>query len=286
MENSFFLQNSGAKKTIDELFQGGRLPHGILLQGGDDVLRSETAKYIALKCQCLSQQPPCGKCSQCIKVLSGCHSDVSAARGSGKTGVISIDEIRRITFDAYIKANEGKCKVYFLFDADKKLTREAQNAFLKTLEEPPDRVIFVLTCESEKALLPTIRSRVTLVSLENKSEQDSEIRQLAEGIVMAVLDSREFPLMEALACIITDRSRAKEILTEVKEVLRESLSECFLVTTGSETAEKAGLKLRKLKILKLIEATDGAVVYINQNGDMSLLSAYLCGKYRRIAWQK
>lgn len=286
MESGLFLNNENAKKRIDALFQSGRIPHGILLRGGDEELRKDCAKYMAMKFQCISQNPPCGKCGQCIKVMSDCHSDVITAKGSGKTGIISIEEIRRISADSVIKANEGKYKVYFLFDVDKKLMREGQNAFLKTLEEPPEKVVFIMTCESEKSLLDTIRSRVTLLSLDSKEEVSGEILETAENIVLSILENREFPLMKSLAPIIGDRAKAKEILLQVKEILRKSLSQCFMVETGSQTAEKASLKLNKLKILKLMEATDNALIYIDQNGDMNLLSACLCGKYRRIAWQK
>ena len=284
MENAFFSNDINAKKLIDNFFQRGRIPHGILLRGGNSELRRECAMYMAMRYQCVGDNPPCGKCGQCLKILSDCHSDVITARGSGKTGIISIEEIRRITGDSVIKANEGKYKVYILFDVDKKLMREAQNAFLKTLEEPPENVVFIMTCESDKALLDTIRSRVTLISLDNKEQVSQEISGFAEDIVMSMLQTREFPLMKALGCIIADK--AKEILLQVKEILRKSLSQCFMVETDSDIAEKASLKLGKIKILKLIEATDSAVMYIEQNGDMNLLSAYLCGKYRRIAWQK
>ncbi len=286
MENAFFSNDINVKKLIDNFFQRGRIPHGILLRGGNAELRRECAMYMAMRYQCVGDNPPCGKCGQCLKILSDCHSDVITARGSGKTGIISIEEIRRITGDSVIKANEGKYKVYILFDVDKKLMREAQNAFLKTLEEPPENVVFIMTCESDKALLDTIRSRVTLISLDNKEQVSQEISGFAEDIVMSMLQTREFPLMKALACIIADRAKAKEILLQVKEILRKSLSQCFMVETDSDIAEKASLKLGKIKILKLIEATDSAVMYIEQNGDMNLLSAYLCGKYRRIAWQK
>lgn len=286
MEEKFFSKNAGAREKIDALFDGKRLPHGILICGGDQELRKECARYAALKLQCVSPEPPCGKCGQCIKILSDCHSDVITAKGSGKTGIISIEEIRRITADAYIRANEGKYKVYFLFDVDKKLMRESQNAFLKTLEEPPENVLFIMTCEREKSLLDTIRSRITLLRLDIREQVSPEIEKTAENILLAVLENREFPLLKELAAVISDRAKAKEILLQVKEILRKSLSQCFMVETNSQTAEKVALKLGKLKILKLIEATDGAVAFIDQNGDMNLLSAYLCGKYRRIAWQK
>lgn len=286
MESGFFSLESSAKKKIDSLFNNGRVPHGVMLRGGDEELRKECARYMAMKLQCAASEPPCGRCSQCVKVMSDSHCDVVTARGSGKTGNISIEEIRRLTADSAIIANEGKYKVYLLFDVDKRLMREGQNAFLKTLEEPPENVVFILTCESDTSLLDTIRSRVTVLSLDNREKVSKEAQENAESIVLAVLENREFPLLEALACLITDRANAREILLQVKEILRKSLSQCFMVETGSQTAEKASLKLGKTKILKLMEATDGAVGYIDQNGDMNLLSAYLCGKYRRIAWQK
>lgn len=286
MEKGFFTHNLFPREKIDSLFQSGRLPHGILLRGGNEDLRRECAKYMAMKLQCLSPEPPCGKCSQCLKVASDSHCDVVTARGSGKTGNISIEEIRRLSADCAIMANEGKYKVYLLFDVDKRLMREGQNAFLKTLEEPPDKVVFILTCESDAPLLDTVRSRVTVLSLDNLEESSEEAAENAESIVLAIMENREFPLLKDLSCLIADRGRAREILLQVKELLRKSLSQCFMVETGSQTAEKAALKLGKLKILKLMEATDGAIAYIDQNGDMNLLSAYLCGKYRRIAWQK
>lgn len=111
---------------------------------------------------------PCGVCPSCIRDAADSHADIQVftqdrlpAQDRGKL-TVGIKLIRLLTADVQIKPYEGGRKVYILPDADK-LTTEAQNALLKTLEEPPSYAVLILIARGTEAFLPTILSRcVTL----------------------------------------------------------------------------------------------------------------------------
>ena len=150
------------------LLQSERLPHAVALQSAGRDMREGCARLLARWAVCTGgEERPCGGCPGCIKERAGTHPDVYTAQGTGKTQAIPVDEIRKICSDAYIIPNEARAKVYVLPDADKMLA-PAQNAFLKVLEEPPQNILFLLTCENAQNLLQTIRSRVTVFVLDKK----------------------------------------------------------------------------------------------------------------------
>jgi DNA polymerase-3 subunit delta' len=110
---------------------------------------------------------PCRTCRPCRKVFAGTHPDVimveKEADGKGKERrELYVDQIRALIADAYIRPNEAERKVYIVRDAGD-MNESAQNAFLKLLEEPPYYAAFLLCVANEASLLPTVRSRCTLL---------------------------------------------------------------------------------------------------------------------------
>ncbi len=101
----------------------------------------------------------CGNCSACRKLEMGVHPDLIEVRGVNKNGAYSVDQIRELRKDALIYPNEGRKKIYILHEVEK-MRQEAQDAFLKILEEPPAFVVFILLCNDESRLLATVLSRV------------------------------------------------------------------------------------------------------------------------------
>ncbi len=106
---------------------------------------------------------PCGECSQCDRIARGIHADVMTVTiPPAEDGVqhkeISVDQIRDVERAVALAPFEGRTRVVIIDPADR-LSTGAQNAFLKTLEEPPPNAVFVLVAAREDALLPTVRSR-------------------------------------------------------------------------------------------------------------------------------
>lgn len=111
---------------------------------------------MALNCTGAAADKPCGICSSCIRTGSGNHPNVELVRPTGQS--IKIKQIRQIISDTARKPFESGYKVIIMENAEK-MTHDAQDAFLKTLEEPPANTVFLLLAENHNLLLPTIVSR-------------------------------------------------------------------------------------------------------------------------------
>ncbi len=150
-----------------------RLSHAYILSSPDRAACLELAEQIAAAAVCeRGTDAPCGRCRGCRKARNGTHPDIQHIRREEGKAFLSVAQIRAMTADAYILPNEAVRKVYILDEADKMKTPEAQNAALKTLEEPPAGVIFLLCAENAGVLLPTVRSRC--VELSTNSEKSGE----------------------------------------------------------------------------------------------------------------
>ncbi|MBE6734283.1 MAG: hypothetical protein E7563_02925 [Ruminococcaceae bacterium] len=263
-----------------------RMPHALIITGGDDTTRQEFAEFLCKWSVCTSDHSPCGECAQCRKAEGKNHIDIYYAKGKGKTNGIPVEEIREIIKDTAIKPNEAKRKVYVLYDADKRMGKESMNAFLKTLEEPSQDILFILTAENLKAVPVTILSRCTCLTLESSIGVSDKTMELAEGILLGIISSSELDLLKALG-IITTRQVALEVLPVVRTVLGDTLS----LSVGAEGVFDSELpmslrkKLTKNKIIRLIDVTSDAINKTNRNVNLTILTTWLCGEYRRISWQ-
>lgn len=111
---------------------------------------------MALNCTGQMADRPCGSCSSCVRTNSGNHPNVEVIKPTGQS--IKIKQIREIISEAAKKPFESGYKIIIIENAEK-MTHEAQDAFLKTLEEPPANTVFILLAENHNILLPTIVSR-------------------------------------------------------------------------------------------------------------------------------
>lgn len=111
---------------------------------------------MALNCSGEASHRPCGSCSSCIRTSSGNHPNLEIVKPTGQS--IKIKQIRQIISDAAKKPFESGHKIIIIENAEK-MTTDAQDAFLKTLEEPPENTVFLLLAENLNILLPTIVSR-------------------------------------------------------------------------------------------------------------------------------
>lgn len=289
MAFSEFSDNVSKNNELNSLIKNNRVPHAIIIESPSDDKRRELADFLSMWAVCTSKdsEMPCGVCTNCIKAKNKSHSDIITAKGSGKTDVISIDEVRAISKDSVIIANEARNKVYLLFDADKRMPATSQNAFLKTLEEPPQNVMFVLTCEKSNTLLSTIRSRSTIFSLTDFSDDNQEAMELASQIALAIIAPKEMSLL-----LLTARFNQKQTAKESLPCLRNIFRDALLISCGAsvdstnDIPQKLAFKLTKNRILKLIDLINDALTKIDQNVNINLLTTWLCGEFRRIAWQR
>ena len=136
--------------------KAGRIAHAYLIVGGRGTGKRTLARLVAQSLFCMAGEKPCDICPACKRFLAGSHPDARTVAPKGKS--IGVDEVRQLIDWLSVKPYEGGYRSVIVEDADR-MTLSAQNAFLKTLEEPGDRTVFFLLAESLNALVPTVRSR-------------------------------------------------------------------------------------------------------------------------------
>jgi len=144
-------------KTLRNAIEKERLGHAYLFTGPRGVGKTTTARILAKALNCIGgpTPDPCMQCEACRRIAAGSHLDVLEIDGASNRG---IDEIRDLREKARYAAAEGGYKIYII-DEVHMLTREAFNALLKILEEPPDKVIFIFATTEPRKVPATILSR-------------------------------------------------------------------------------------------------------------------------------
>jgi DNA polymerase-3 subunit delta' len=149
-----------------------RLSHAYLFVGQPHVGKTTLAINLAQALNCEQETRPCGQCRSCLRIAAGNHPDVQligrmANADPGEAGTkkeISITQIKELQRSAGLQPYEGRHRV-FIIDGAEYLNEESANCLLKTLEEPPPRVLFILLTVNDNRLLPTIVSRCQRVEL-------------------------------------------------------------------------------------------------------------------------
>lgn len=144
-----------------------KVSHAYILNGERGSGKKMLANLFATTLLCEKQGPdPCNACHSCHQAESGNHPDIIRVTHE-KPSTISVDDIRRqVNEDIQIKPYQGPYKIYIIAEADL-MTVQAQNALLKTIEEPPAYAVIFLLTENAEALLPTITSRCVMLKLRN-----------------------------------------------------------------------------------------------------------------------
>ena len=144
-----------------------KVSHAYILNGQRGSGKKMLAKLFAMTLQCESgETEPCGECRSCVQANNGNQPDIITVKHE-KPASISVDDVRtQINGDIMIKPYSSPYKVYIVPEADL-MTVQAQNAILKTIEEPPEYAIILLLTENADSLLPTIRSRCVMLKLRN-----------------------------------------------------------------------------------------------------------------------
>ena len=179
------LAQEHVTRTLQNALRAGRIGHAYLFCGPRGTGKTSTARILAKAVNCLGEptERPCNRCARCEAINAGRDLDLIEIDAASNRGV---DEIRDLRDKVAFSPNEGRYKVYVI-DEVHMLTNEAFNALLKTLEEPPPHVIFVLATTEPQRIPPTILSRcqrfdfrrIPLADLRRKLEHICQAEQIA-----------------------------------------------------------------------------------------------------------
>ena len=155
--SDFILGNEKIRHHLRESIIKQSISHAYILAGDNGIGKSKIAREFAMELIC-EKHKGCGECPACRQFLADAYPDFFYMDAEGKES-IGIDRIREnIVNDVSIRPYHGKVKIYIIDEADK-MTVGAQNALLKTIEEPPEYVVILLLVRNMSLLLETIRSR-------------------------------------------------------------------------------------------------------------------------------
>jgi len=199
------------REQMNEAIRLGRVAHGYCFEGPEAIGKMKMAFHFAKDLLCMQEETSCGHCHSCQMFDGGNHPDFHVYRPEGKS--IKREQAEAAIHELQVRSYEGGYKV-FLFDEAEKMTAAAQNALLKSLEEPPDQTVILLVTANPQGLLPTIRSRLQSVRFYPVEESDIvkgllahganqdlavKIARLSEGRpgrALSLLESQEFQVLQ------------------------------------------------------------------------------------------
>ena len=180
------------KEHLENALTTNKVSHAYIINGERSAGKEFIAKTFAMALQCENRQgiEPCQECHSCRQALSGNHPDIIFITHE-KPNTISVDDIRsQINGDVAIKPYSSPRKIYIMNEGEK-MTVQAQNALLKTLEEPPEYAVILILTTNANSLLPTILSRCVVLNM--KPVRDEQIKRF-------LMESMEVPSYKADIC--------------------------------------------------------------------------------------
>lgn len=238
----------------------GTLPPSLIFSGPEGVGKRRAAVALAQVVNCLAplNKDACGTCTACTRIARGVHPDVLSIE-PGESGNIRVDQVREAIERSAYRPFEGRRRVVIIDDAEA-LVPEAQNALLKTLEEPPAASMFVLVTSRPDVLLPTVRSRCQRLRFGRLSPSDiADVLErvhgyssgdahaaaaLADGSIGGVLEGGSEDFVRA-------REAAAAVLTRIASASdpRSRLDAAKSLTNGGGDREDVARRLRAVASL-------------------------------------
>jgi DNA polymerase-3 subunit gamma/tau len=254
-----FVGQEHVVKTITNGILSGMISHAYLFDGPRGTGKTTLARLLAKSMNCQNRKvgsfEPCNKCDSCVEIMSGCSMDLIEIDAASHRG---IDEMRELKEGIRFAPAKSKYKV-FIIDESHQLTKEASNALLKTLEEPPAYAIFILATTEIHKMIPTIISRcqrfdfrkLTLPELIGQLEdiskkEGAKIEKAALELIAQNATGASRDALSLLDQVLASQTGAKEGITveDAKNILGlveiETVSKLADFIANKKTAEAIG----------------------------------------------
>ena len=242
-------------ETLGNAIKNDRVAHAYIFSGARGVGKTTAARILAKALNCVKgpTTEPCGECASCTEIAAGTSLDVIEIDAASNRGIDQIRELREMV--RYAPA-ASRSKVVILDEAHM-LTTEASNALLKTLEEPPERVVFVMATTQPEDLEDTIRSRsqhfhfraLTFAEITGRLEEiaQKENLEIEPGALAVIARIAEGSLRDALSLLEQARAYCGDAIAdkEVRELLgvvpEDSLNELVAAIAEGSADRALGL---------------------------------------------
>lgn len=246
-------------KTIKTSLRNGKTSHAYLFTGPRGVGKTTLARLIAKGVNCLENgitDEPCNRCENCLAINNGTFLDMVEIDAASNRG---IDEIRQLKEKINYQPVKGRKKIYII-DEVHMLTKEAFNALLKTLEEPPEHVIFILATTEADKILPTIISRCQRYDFKTLSLNDmkEQLRFIGKNEGVDIPDDVLELIYESSGGSVRD---AVSILERImvtclgEEITLEKIEEVLGVTSAKKMEEFL-MEIKEKNYTKLVKTLD------------------------------
>ncbi len=212
------LDLTSVRDTLEEILKTKSVPHAWLLAGPKGTGKTSSARIIAKSVNCLKRSQgsaePCNHCDACRAITSGTAMDILEIDAASNRG---IDDIRELKDKINLAPSQFKYKVYII-DEVHMLTKEAFNALLKTLEEPPAHALFILATTEAEKLPETVVSRCLVVKFTKAApaELKRSLKRVAKGEKLKVGDEKLTEIASAADGSFRDAVKLLEHPTKLK----------------------------------------------------------------------
>jgi DNA polymerase-3 subunit gamma/tau len=221
------LDSQAVRESLSKIAASGKIPHALLFSGPKGIGKTSAARIMAKILNC--ERPPkkgisCNRCSSCTSIAQGSNIDVLELDAASHRG---IEDVRALRDAVKLSPAKAPNKVYIVDEAHM-LTTEASNALLKTLEEPPDHVYFILATTNPEKLVETIRSRAVSIFFKKATEEElvHSLGRVAKGEKLKVDKETLGVIAKASDGSFRDATKLLEqLLAEGKKLNKENIEE-------------------------------------------------------------
>lgn len=271
--------NKRVIESIENLIKDSHLPHAVIIEGDEGTGRHTLSEFLCAAAVCTSDNKPCGECRDCLLHIGHNHPDIEYFSPEDKKKSLSVEQVRKIRSNAYVKPHRHGRKLFVIDKADM-LSDASQNALLKIIEEPPQNIMFIFICETAAKMLETVLSRCVVFSLfppenneaydyirANSKKNDEEIREALRlthnniGKALTILGKRKNEksyLAERFLSSLLEDDSALSLLLLVKPLEKDRVQTSeFISELKLITAEKIRLNADNIPFTKnLLEIYD------------------------------